>query len=134
MQSWGAILPLITKTFGIQVSVTNGAGTYGTPAALNSTDDRLEADMRYALLGATCQEPTTLIAIEGPDTGRYNVGLPGKCDPITGADWFVMLSEKYGVPSIPVIKANNAGNTLITTADIAAGAANEVTLFLAQLG
>jgi hypothetical protein len=134
LQSWGSILPRITKTFGIQVAVTNGGGTYGTPAALNSTDDRLEAGESYALLGATCAVPTTLISIEGPDTGRYNIGMPGKTDPITGADWFVQLDEKYHVPSIPVIKALNAGNTLVTTADIAAAAANEVTLFLAQLG
>lgn len=133
-QSWAQVKPQITKTFGILVTPTNGNGTYGTPVALNSTDDRLEADKSYALLGCTVDTPTTLISVEGPDTGRYNVGMPGKVDPVVSTDWFPMISEKYGLPLIPIIKALNAGSTLISTADAITGATVNVTLILAQLG
>jgi hypothetical protein len=97
-------------------------------------DNRLEADQSYALLGAISDDPVTLIGITGPDTGRYRVGIPGKIAPVIGADWFPMLSEKYHTPSIPVIKANNAGNTLIDLATSNTAATPNVTLILGQLG
>jgi hypothetical protein len=133
LRTWASISALIEKTFGILVQPTNGTGDYGTPVTLNSADDRLEADKSYALLGATCDVPTGLITIEGPDTGRYRIGLPGKVDPVEGGDYFARMSHKYGLPYVPVIKALNAGSTLISTADANTGATPNITLVLAQL-
>lgn len=133
LHNWGEIMPRITKTFGILVAPTNGTGDYGTPVTLDSSDDRLEADRLYALLGATSSISVPLISISGPDTGRYRIGMPGKVDPMDGGDYFVRMSAKTGRPWIPVIKSNNKGSTLITTADIGTGATPNITLVLAQL-
>ncbi len=132
-QTWENIMPRITKTFGILVQPTNGNGNYGNPVTLDSADDRLEADRRYALLGGTCSVSTPLVSISGPDTGRYRVGFPGKVDPVDSGDYFVRMAAKTGRPWIPVIKSNNKGSTLITTADATTGATPNITLVLAQL-
>lgn len=133
LRSWAEVEPLIEKTFGILVQPTNGQLDYGNPVTLDSVDDRLEADKKYAWLGTLTDTPTCLIALSGPDTGRYRVGMPGKVDPLDGGDYFARLSAKYGEASIPIIKSNNKGSTLIWTADAAAGASPNLTLILAQL-
>jgi hypothetical protein len=131
--SWLNIVNSIEKIFGIEVQPTAGTLDYGTPVTLDSIDDRLEADKRYALLGAVTDTSVGVIGITGPDTGRYRVTIPGKVDPTMGGDWFVQLSAKYGLPLIPVIKANNAGSTLIDAAQVAAGDTPTISLILAQL-
>lgn len=131
--SWLNIVNQIEKVFGILVQPTAGTLDYGTPVALDSVDDRLEADKKYALLGASTDTPLAQIGVTGPDTGRYRITMPGKVDPTISGDWFVQLSAKYGLPLIPVIKANNAGSTLIDCVQVAAGAQANITLYLAQL-
>lgn len=131
--NWLNIAGSIEKIFGILVQPTAGTLDYGSPVALDSVDDRLEADKKYALLGATTDTPLSVIGVTGPDTGRYRITMPGKVDPTMTGDWFVQLSAKYGLPLIPVIKANNAGATLIDTVSVASGAQANITLILAQL-
>jgi hypothetical protein len=133
LRTWAEVEPMIEKTFGILVQPTNGQCDYGVPVTLDSVDDRLEADKKYAWLGCTIDTPTCLVALSGPDTGRYRVGMPGKVDPMDGGDYFARLSDKYKAPSIPIIKSNNKGSTLIWTADAATGATPNITLILAQL-
>jgi hypothetical protein len=133
MVSWLNIVGQIEKVFGILVQPTAGALDYGTPVALDSVDDRLEADKKFALLGCTTDVPLAAIGVTGPDTGRYRITMPGKVDPTTTGDWFVQLAAKYGLPLIPVIKANNAGSTLIDCVQVAAGDQANITLILAQL-
>ena len=131
--SWLNIVNSIEKVFGILVQPTAGTRDYGTPVALDSVDDRLEADKKYALLGAITDTALSQIGVTGPDTGRYRVTIPGKVDPTIGGDWFVQLSAKYGLPLIPVIKANNAGATLIDCVSVAGAGQANVSLILAQL-
>lgn len=131
--SWLNIVNNIEKIFGIEVQPTAGVCDYGSPVTLDSIDDRLEADKRYALLGAITDTPVGVIGITGPDTGRYRITLPGKVDPTMGGDWFVQLAAKYGLPLIPIIKANNAGSTLIDAVTAASGSTPTISLILAQL-
>ena len=131
--SWLNIVNSIEKIFGIEVQPTAGTADYGSPVTLDSIDDRLEADKRYAWLGAITDTPVGVIGLTGPDTGRYRVTMPGKVDPTMTGDWFVQLSAKYGLPLIPIIKANNAGSTLIDAVQAAAGDTPTISLILAQL-
>lgn len=133
LSSWLQLEGQIEKTFGILVQPTAGTLDYGTPVALDSVDDRLEADKKYALLGCTTDTPLTTIGVTGPDTGRYRISMPGKVDPTMTGDWFVQLSAKYGLPMIPVIKANNAGSTLIDCVQVAGTDQANITLILGQL-
>jgi hypothetical protein len=131
--SWAQIDGQIEKVFGILVQPTAGALDYGSGVALDSVDDRLDADKSYAWLGATTDLPLAQIGLTGPDTGRYRISMPGKVDPTNGGDWFVQLSAKYNLPLIPVIKANNVGRTLVDCVTAAGGDTPNITLYLAQL-
>jgi len=133
LHSWEEIRRRLHTVLGVLVQPTNGNGDYGTPVTLDSVDDRLKANTDYAVLGALVDTPTTLVAIAGPDTSNYRIGLPGKVEPTVGGDWFVRLDQKYGLPHIPVINANNKGSTLVYTADATTGASPNVTLILGQL-
>lgn len=131
--SWAQIDGQIEKVFGILVQPTAGALDYGVGVALDSVDDRLDADKKYAWLGATTDTPLSQLGLTGPDTGRYRISMPGKVDPANGGDWFVQLSAKYGLPLIPVIKANNVGRTLVDCVTTDGGETPNITLYLAQL-
>jgi hypothetical protein len=133
LRSWANVGPNIEKIFGILVQPTAGTCDYGAAVTLDSVDDRLEADKLYAYLGATSSVPAAVLALEGPDTGRYRIGMPLKTSPVSGADYFPRLSAKYGVPYIPVIKAVNKGSTLISAVQTGSADTIDVTLILAQL-
>jgi hypothetical protein len=117
---------------GVRVSPTSGAGTYGATVALNSVTNLLHADRDYALLGVTAQTPIASLVVVGIDTGNMRVGGPVLAAPEHDAYLFADLSDKYNVPLIPVIAANNAGATTIAAAHTAA-AAKVVDLLFAEL-
>lgn len=133
--NWADIYPLIANYVGILTQPIANAtkGQWGPSVALNAVDDRLKADTDYALLGWTSSIPVTAVSVLGTDTGNLRVGGPGYWDQERGGDLFVKLSQRHGQPHIPVINSNNAGNTHIAIADVAASTAPNVTLVLAQL-
>ncbi len=102
---------------GINVSTTAGDGLYGTPAALNSSDNRLHANTDYALLGFTAPLPLASCVISGIDTGNLRVGGPVLADPAVDANMFVRYDVGYPQSGglLPVINSNNAGSTTIAT-------------------
>jgi hypothetical protein len=99
-----------------------------------STNDTLKANTDYALLGASSTLPATLISVVGPDTANYRVGCPLHWDIGKSSSYFVDQTVKYGRPGIPVINANNKGNTLVTACDAATNVATAAILFFAELG
>lgn len=133
LHRWEEIEPLIANLVGILVQPTTGVAAYGASVTLSSVDDRLKADTDYALLGCVSDSPCGLVSLFGADTGNLRVGMPGATDPVVGANWFVELSKKYGIPHIPVLNSNNKGNTNIVAAQANAAVALNVTLILAQL-
>src|SRR5207248_1444653 len=75
---WEEIEPRIVNMVGVRVAVTAGAaGDYGTAVALNASDDRLRANVDYALLGITTQLPVATLTVTGPETSGRKIGLPG---------------------------------------------------------
>jgi hypothetical protein len=114
--------------------VTPGAAVAGTAVALNANDDRLQADQDYALLGYTVDAPCTVIRLRGPDTGFYNVPMPGHWDERHTGDWFVQSGKWRNRPHIPVINANNKAVTFLDAIDVTASGAKKVSLLFAQLG
>jgi len=122
-----------SRVLGIEVTVTPGAtGNYGTAVALNTNDDRLQADYDYALIGYTCDQPALSFGISGPDTGFYRIPMPGHWDARHTADWFLQASRWRGTPHIPVINANNKATTFIDGFDPANPGATKLTLYFAQ--
>ena len=117
---------------GVRVSPTSGAGQWGTSVALNSVTNLLHANTDYAILGFTCQTPIAALGISGVDTGNLRVGGPVVAAPEHDAYLFADLSDKYGVPLIPVINSNNAGAINVQAAHTSA-AAKVVDVLLAEL-
>ena len=135
------VLPFISqgiagnsRVLGIEVTVTPGTtGNYGTAVALNTNDDRLQADYDYALIGYTTDQPVLSIGISGPDTGYYRIPMPGMWQSRFTADWFLRQAIDRGVPHIPIINANNKATTFLDGIDAGNPGATKVSLYLAQL-
>lgn len=132
--TWAEIESRIANIVGIRVAPTSGAVVaFGATVTLISTEDRLQADLNYALLGYTADTPFTTFGIKGPDTGNLRVGGPGMIDGYITSNWFVNLSRDYGLPLIPVIEANNRGTTVIDCVDGEGATAPGINLIFAEL-
>src|SRR5215469_8961593 len=123
-----------SRVLGIEVTVTPGStGNYGTAVALNTNDDRLQADYDYALIGYTCDQPVMCFGISGPDTGQYRIPLPGIWDARHTSDWFLQQSRWRGGARVPVINANNKAGTFLDGIDPGNPGATKLSLYFAQL-
>jgi hypothetical protein len=132
--TWDEIESRIVDMVGIRVSATAGAaGDYGSNRTLNQDDDRLKANTDYAILGATSQLPCGLLAFTAPETSGRKIGLPLHWNELISGDFFVMISEKYRIPAIPVVNANNRGNVIFQAADAATNVATAATIMMAEL-
>ena len=134
LTSWADAQNRGVNMVGIFVNPTAGAaGDWGTARAINADDDRLIAGKDYALLGITVQTRCASIAITGPSTSNRKITMPGHPDAAKMADWFVQLSNKYGLPLIPIINANDKGNITVQAADPNGATVPHVVLNLMQL-
>lgn len=123
-----------SRLLGIEVTVTPGStGNYGTAVALNANDDRLQADYDYALIGYSCDGPVMCFGISGPDTGQYRIPMPGHWDARHTSDWFLQQSRWRNSPRVPIINANNKGQTFLDGIDPSNPGATKLSLYLCQL-
>ena len=123
-----------SRVLGIEVTVTPGStGNYGTAVALNANDDRLQADYDYALIGYTSDQPVLCFGISGPDTGQYRIPMPGIWDARHTSDWFLQQSRWRNGPRIPIVNANNKGQTFLDGIDPGNPGATKLSLYFAQL-
>lgn len=110
------------------------AGGYSGEEAINAETDYLKANTDYALLGGYTGVECTLIGWRGADTGNLRVGLPG--DDTTHhlySDWFVRLSEEYGLACIPIFNSANRAGVLMDGVQDENGADAIVTAIYAEL-
>ena len=134
LATWESIMGNIVRYLAIEVTVTPGNCVAGTAVALNANDDRLQADQDYAVLGYTSDAPCCLFRLRGPDTGFYNIPMPGHWDERHTGDWFVQAGKWRNKAHIPVINANNKASTFLDAVDVTASGAKKLSLFVAQLG
>lgn len=134
-QSWAQIQDRILSIAGVEVNLTSGAtaGDYGGARTLNQDFQNLKADESYALLGYTCASAFCTLGITGPDTGKTRVAGPGSTNSWDTSTWFVDLANSENLPLIPVIKANNAGATVVDMVDTTTAQNRPVTLIMAEL-
>lgn len=135
LATWEQIKPLVKNISGHLVDVAGPvtSGDWSAGTNLTNSNDQFHANTFYALLGYTVDAPVLAVAIKGPDTGNYKAGGPGAQQPIDTRDYFVEASHLTGLPHIPVIQAQNKGNTQIHVARVTAGGTINVTLVLAEL-
>jgi len=129
--AWGV------NMMGQEVDVTTGAGGgYTGQVAVNllAGTDQWKANTDYALMGYCVDTDCGSVMIQGVDTGNLGVGGPGaSAFPDLTANWFVMLSELYNIPLIPVFNAANKNAILVDVAQNQAAAAVKITFFFVEL-
>ncbi|MGB9772307.1 MAG: hypothetical protein ACPLX7_10105 [Candidatus Kapaibacteriota bacterium] len=101
------------KTTSITITPT-ASNTYSGTKTLNADENIFNAKREYALIGYTITGNCTSIALRGPDTSNTRIGMPGisKAYDLT-PKFFIHLSEKLGVPCIPLINPENRSATFV---------------------
>lgn len=135
LATWDQVKPLIRNISGAQVDVAGPvtSGDWSAGTNLTNFTDQFHANTYYAVLGYQTDAPVLAVAIKGPDTGNYKAGGPGAQNTIDTRDYFVECSRLTGLPHIPIIQAQNKGNTQVHVARITAAGTVNVTLVLAEL-
>lgn len=110
------------------------AGGYSGEEAINAEFDLLRANTDYALLGYLVSAECACVRWRGSDTGNLGVGGPGnELEKEVTRDWFVTLSQKTGLPTIPVFNSANKAAILIDGVQDESGTDVTVTSILAEL-
>jgi len=135
LANWPEVQARIVDISGVQVAVTSGGiGAWGNGFPINGVFDNFKADSTYAILGYTCSTAVAAFALNGADTGNFDIAFPGDTDPRETRNYFVRFAQESGRPSIPVFQANNRAGTVVKSVDSAAGTVSTVTLIAARLG
>jgi hypothetical protein len=129
------LAPRIEQILTVENTIaTPTSGGYGGAQAINTTIDQFQNGVDYAILGYKCDTKTHAIGYRAPDFGNLRVGGPGDpSDFDLYSDWFVKLSQFYGMPLIPVFNGQNKASVLIDAAQDENGADPVVTTWLARL-
>ena len=124
----GNIANLFTQTVAVDVTV---AGTWVTVLAKN-TDDLMNADTTYALLGYNTDIAYGVVGLKSQETGNLRICGPG-CTTSADTSWYyVSKSVALGMPFIPVVQSNNRGGINVT-ANSGLATTGKVNLLWAQL-
>lgn len=132
---WQDLLPRVVNILTVEVAVAPGiVGGWSGQVAINSTFDLLQANTDYAILGGTVDAMCGAVRITSADFANFGVGFPGVIvDPTITSNWFRVISNQLGVPTIPIFNSANKNGTLVDVAQNQAGSAVNVNLILAQL-
>lgn len=110
------------------------AGGYSGEEAINADFDNFKANTDYALLGFMVSAECAAVRWRGSDTSNLGVGGPGND---TQAQltryWFSMLSERTGIPLIPIFNSANKSGILIDGVQDENGTDTTVTSIFGQL-
>jgi hypothetical protein len=130
----GDIAGVTDYTFGWPVAITSSAtaGNQNT-TVITTTVDSSTANRWYAVMGYMTDVQLGCVGIQGVDTSASFIGGPGPTTPNFTRNYFADLSNRTGLPCIPLFNAANKGNTFIVAVDHAASVAANVTLMLAEL-
>lgn len=135
LRSWADIRSRIIAIKPVEVDTTSSA-TIGqwSDTLLTTTENQLKADYEYALLGFQTSAALLCMGIKGPATSSLRICAPGTSETLDITSYFVELSNRTGLPCIPVIKANDRASTYISTAAPTASVTADVFPVFAQLG
>jgi hypothetical protein len=113
---------------------TGTAGGYSGEEALDAEFDLLRAGKSYAVLGGYVDVEGCVIRYRGADLSNFGVGFPAEPDNAElTSGFFLDLSRKTDLPTVPVINASNKSGFLIDAAQDENGADITVTTILAEL-
>jgi hypothetical protein len=135
LHNYGDFKGMIKNLVTVEVATTSTATpTAWTDTVITTTDNLLHANTDYAVIGLYCDVAISLVAFKGIDTGNLRMGASGRTSTFDTSEYFVKLSERSGLPCIPVFNAANAPSTYVSTIDVGDATSSNVTLFLAECG
>ena len=134
-RSWADIANRIENVVTVENTLATGvAGGYSGEEALDAEFDLLKANTSYALLGYLVDTECASVRWRGTDVSNYGVGGPGEpALRFMTSEWFIRLSDHYGLPLIPVFNAANKSGILIDAVQDENGADPTVTSIFAEL-
>lgn len=131
---WSQLAGSVEAIKPVEVDVAAQATSAGwTDTAINATENLLEANRFYALLGYVVDVACLVVGIKGPETGNYRLCGPGPTQSFPTSDYFLRMNDLHKKPYIPVISANNRANVFCSTALVSTAATPKVELIFALL-
>jgi hypothetical protein len=126
----------MVNLFTVENTITPGTtGGFTGEEAIKAEFDLFKANTDYALVGYLVDTECCAVRWRGADTGNLGVGGPGEPDlRFLTKDWFAHLSDRYGVPLIPVFNSANKEGILVDIVQDEDAAAVTVTSIFAELG
>jgi hypothetical protein len=123
------------RTVTVYATLSSGtAGGYSGSEAINAESDLLRPNTDYALLGGVNIVAAHAIGVKAPDWGNVRVAWPGATGiPHITNRWFAWLSEKSGLPCIPVFNSGNKAGIFLDCVQDENGADPIVGLNLVEL-
>jgi len=118
-----------------QATIACGVGGGWTGAeAINAESDLLRANTDYAVLGLVSSVLACAIGVRAPDWGNVRVPIPCcAADPMHTVGFLVRLSERLGLPTIPVFNSGNRANVWLDGLQNDGGADPIISLQLAEV-
>ena len=134
MHSWGDIAGLIQYIKVNEVTATT-SGTAGvwSDTAITTTENLLEANVDYAVLGYLTDVAVCAIGVRGSETNNLRVCGPGTVRGEVTAEYFVQMSNDLGKPRIPVFNSANRTAVFLSLLAVATSATVHGQLILARL-
>jgi hypothetical protein len=136
LHTWDEIAPRIRNVVTVENTLaTDTSGNYSGEEAIDVEFDLLKANTDYALLGYFVDTECCSVRWRGSDVGNLGIGGPGEPGlRFVTKEWFVLLSQTFGLPLIPVFNAANKSGILIDAFQDENGADPTVTQIFAELG
>ena len=120
----------------VENTIDSGAGGDWLGAeAINAEFDLLKANEDYAIIGYHVSVECAAVRYRGADFGNLGIGGPGIEDLKTFTRyWFIWLTERTGIPLIPVFNSANRAGLLIDVCQDENAGDPIVTTILMELG
>lgn len=111
--------------------VADVLGGYSGATVITAESDQLRANREYAIVGYDLTTACAAVRYLSHDWGNLGIGGPGPVGATSGAmetrTWFRDVSEKWGMPAIPVFNASNKSQVFVDVAQNQLGADPTIT-------
>lgn len=134
LHSWGDIAGNIANIKSMEVDTVSSAaiGTW-QDTLITTTENLLDANTDYALLGYEVDTALCAVGLKGSELNNFRVCGPGGISTLDISEYFVAYSDRMGTPHIPVFNSANVNAVFVSTLANTANVASKVYLILAQL-
>lgn len=134
LHAWGDISGIVAQMKVLEVDA-NTSATAGNWAdtGITATENLLEANTDYAVLGYLVNTAVCAVAVKGGETNSLRVGGPGSIREEVTSDYFLRMANTKQTPHIPVFNSSNKDSIYVSLLAHQVSTAVKVQLILAEL-